>query len=223
MITAPEVKLNLADGGSHCSTLPNTGLYGGYPPPPIRIHTCTPEGVKKRIGEKKELVHGRGDRENPEILKISESKVKLDIRAPKIGMISLEQYSIVDIEGGSPGGLGDPLERDPELVKRDLEKGYTTVNTARSTWGVKCDEYDKKKKKYMIDYEGTQKLRDELRARRKKRSVPFKEWWKKEREKILKKELEEPVIRMFKEAVGLSSAYDLEVREFWCLPADFQF
>ncbi len=39
---------------------------------------------------------------------------------------------------GTPGGggYGDPRERDPELVRRDVELGYYTPEQARDLFGV---------------------------------------------------------------------------------------
>jgi len=34
------------------------------------------------------------------------------------------------------GGYGEPRERDPELVQRDVREGYVTPERARSDYGV---------------------------------------------------------------------------------------
>ena len=34
------------------------------------------------------------------------------------------------------GGWGDPLTRDPELVKRDVRDGYVTIEGAARDYGV---------------------------------------------------------------------------------------
>jgi N-methylhydantoinase B len=38
------------------------------------------------------------------------------------------------------GGYGDPLERDPELVRRDIQRGYYTAEQALELFGVSIDE-----------------------------------------------------------------------------------
>jgi N-methylhydantoinase B/oxoprolinase/acetone carboxylase alpha subunit len=40
---------------------------------------------------------------------------------------------ICEIPGG--GGLGDPGERDPDLIRRDLDFGYITPEHAKSAYG----------------------------------------------------------------------------------------
>ncbi|HKC42578.1 MAG TPA: hydantoinase B/oxoprolinase family protein [Burkholderiales bacterium] len=63
------------------------------------------------------------------------------------------------------GGWGDPLEREPELVKRDVIDGKVSLDAARADYGVVLapgrgeDEYE-------IDHAATEKLRDELGAAR---------------------------------------------------------
>ena len=37
------------------------------------------------------------------------------------------------------GGYGDPLERDPELVRSDVLDGFTTVEQAERDYGVVID------------------------------------------------------------------------------------
>ena len=43
----------------------------------------------------------------------------------------------MDAAGG--GGYGDPLERDPSLVERDVAEGYVTTTQAREQYGVVVD------------------------------------------------------------------------------------
>jgi N-methylhydantoinase B len=41
--------------------------------------------------------------------------------------------------GGGGGGYGDPYERDPQLVLRDVKSGYVSVKKARTEYGVVID------------------------------------------------------------------------------------
>ena len=38
------------------------------------------------------------------------------------------------VAGG--GGLGDPRERDRDLVRRDVEEGYVSIRSARDDYGL---------------------------------------------------------------------------------------
>ena len=52
------------------------------------------------------------------------------------------------------GGLGDPLERDPEAVMRDVEDDYVSIERAKRDYGVVLDIMDADLAQYSIDLEG---------------------------------------------------------------------
>lgn len=64
------------------------------------------------------------------------------------------------------GGYGDPLERDPDLVRWDAREELISLKSAREDYGVvlntDIEGYD-------VDYEATERLRKELKAKRRKR------------------------------------------------------
>ena len=43
---------------------------------------------------------------------------------------------VIRVVTGNGGGLGDPKERDPELVRRDIKNGLITPERAREIYGV---------------------------------------------------------------------------------------
>lgn len=88
------------------------------------------------------------------------------------------------------GGWGDPLERDLRLVEQDLELGYMTSDVVNKVYGVIANQVDGH---WRIDEAATEKERDAIRKRRREKAVPFREWWKNERELILKKEFKSPI------------------------------
>ncbi|MFH1091820.1 MAG: hydantoinase B/oxoprolinase family protein, partial [Pseudomonadota bacterium] len=60
---------------------------------------------------------------------------------------------------------GDPLERDPELVRYDAREEYISVEAAGNVYGVvlnTCPEL------YEVNYEATGKLRQELKKKKEK-------------------------------------------------------
>ena len=59
------------------------------------------------------------------------------------------------------GGYGDPLDRDPESVRRDVIEGYVSMESAAKIYGVVL-----KKKDLSIDKEATRKQRKALKERR---------------------------------------------------------
>lgn len=54
----------------------------------------------------------------------------------KVGDFPLRRGDIVQIETAGGGGYGDPLERDPSRVARDLELRYLTSEQAHARFGV---------------------------------------------------------------------------------------
>ncbi len=57
------------------------------------------------------------------------------------------------------GGFGDPLEREPEMVEKDVRNGYVSLQKAREEYGVVIDPNTMK-----ADGDATQRLRDRLNA-----------------------------------------------------------
>ena len=122
---------------------------------------------------------------------------------------------------GAPG-FGDPLGRDPEAVKEDLEGGIYSPQAAERIYGV-ISSYDPATQTWSINIEKTEKKRSEIKALRQERSVPFSEFYEKQKERILNRQLNPPFIEAMQESFALSSKWAKEYREFWNLPEDFNF
>ncbi len=69
--------------------------------------------------------------------------------------IGAEERVILSLPGG--GGYGDPLERDPDLVARDVEDGLVSVERANDVYGVVLVEDEL----CAVDYEATARHRRE--------------------------------------------------------------
>ena len=66
------------------------------------------------------------------------------------------------------GGYGDPLERDPELVRRDVREGLCTEGVAAKVYGVVLAGGE-------VDVAGTESSRERIRARRLAEARPVSE------------------------------------------------
>jgi N-methylhydantoinase B len=64
-------------------------------------------------------------------------------------------------EQPGPGGWGDPLERDPVRVLRDVRNEFVSVEAARDDYGVVIDVAA-----WTVDEPATARRRAELRAKR---------------------------------------------------------
>lgn len=65
------------------------------------------------------------------------------------------------------GGYGDPLERDPQAVCDDVADDYVSVGRAAKDYGVVLTEIDPDLCEFEVDTEATEKLRQEIRLKRK--------------------------------------------------------
>ncbi|WP_273846749.1 hydantoinase B/oxoprolinase family protein [Rubrobacter calidifluminis] len=64
------------------------------------------------------------------------------------------------------GGYGDPLLRDPQAVREDVEDGYVTPEGARRDYGVVVREVDAELAEWEVDEEATERERSYIRKNR---------------------------------------------------------
>ena len=64
------------------------------------------------------------------------------------------------MSGGA--GVGDPLERDPELVRYDVLNEYVSLESAKQDYGVIINPVS-----FQLDLNSTLKLRKELKEKNK--------------------------------------------------------
>jgi N-methylhydantoinase B/oxoprolinase/acetone carboxylase alpha subunit len=75
----------------------------------------------------------------------------------KLSGVVLREGDVVRIESAGGGGFGDPHERDPELVLRDVRAGLVSRGEAGRAYGVALTPDGA-----AIDPSGTERLRDSL-------------------------------------------------------------
>src|SRR3954463_1111893 len=80
----------------------------------------------------------------------------------KVTGIPCAAGDVIRIQAPNAAGYGDPLERDPAMVREDVLDDFTTVELARDAYGVVfVDERD-----FEVDAEATERRRAEVRAAR---------------------------------------------------------
>jgi acetone carboxylase alpha subunit len=124
------------------------------------------------------------------------------------------------IRGGP--GYGDPIERDPEAVRRDVESGEVLERFAASLYGVVLRAADDDPERRVVDIEATGERRRAIRKTRLERATPTKDWVGSQRERIERQAFGEAVKRMYAETMQNSPAFGDRYRSFWGLPADFE-
>ena len=220
----PGVDYQCGCAGMRSKVLPNHGMFGAYPVWPDRGSYASGTNMKELIEARKPLVHERGDPEAPDLSRNLQADVmETNLIAPFVTPEQLHEYDVIVHPISGAQALGDPLERDPALVKSDLDQGWTRDWVASGVHGTVAS-YDKQTKEWNIDEAATTRKRDEMRQARKDRGVPFRQWWKQEREKILAKEnMASAVQEMWRTSMELSPKYGEELRAFWKLTEDFSF
>lgn len=89
---------------------------------------------------------------------IEKPEEKTDV--PPTGPLMLAPNERIYYWKSGGAGYGDPLDRDPELVRHRVREGWTSLKKARDVYGVVLDT---KPEKYAVDYEATKKLREQLK------------------------------------------------------------
>ncbi len=74
--------------------------------------------------------------------------------------IPMQAGDLLRLETPGGGGYGDPLDRPPELVLKDVQRGYYDREIAKQEYGVLIKEGNQE-----VDREGTAKLRASLRTK----------------------------------------------------------
>jgi N-methylhydantoinase B/oxoprolinase/acetone carboxylase alpha subunit len=194
------------------------GMFGGYPPPTPFGYALKNTNVKELIEKKVPLPRN--------VFEIIEALEKGILRAEEIYFYKthdvsphLKYYDIFGIVHKGGAGYGDPIERDPKLVIRDVERGLVSEEYARRIHGVVL-KYENGK--WTVDLEATAKEREKIRKERLAKAIPVKEFIEKERERILKKDLPEHVLRCYRDTTRISKRWKEEFYKFWNLPENFE-
>ena len=72
--------------------------------------------------------------------------------------MNLKKGDVYRLITAGAGGWGDPLERDPELVLKDIRDEKVSVKRAREAYGVVINEQT-----MQVDIAETQKLRETMK------------------------------------------------------------
>jgi len=195
------------------------GMHGGFPHATGYRLIAKNTNLKELIDNQKEYPIGDDDPSNGDFERLLEADIT---RKPwsSIYPVMLENYDLVYFPMSGGPGYGDPLERDLESVKEDLDEGIYTQDIIYNVYGVVAN-YSEEQEEWIIEREATQRRREEIRNERKAKSMSFEEFWNYEKNKLTERKLSDHVKLMYSESITLSQKWRKLFIDFWKLPEDF--
>jgi N-methylhydantoinase B/oxoprolinase/acetone carboxylase alpha subunit len=207
----------------HNLTMPNTGKFGGYPGPILHWYVAKNTGVKESAAARKPIPtrYGNDPKDPFELKKLIPNAEVYKCGAHQVSPVALDPWDMVFHSSmDNAGGWGDPLERDPAEIERDLNDGLMPPEMTLGVYGVKCS-YDEGKKEWKVaSTEEVKAERDKIKQKRLQKGKPFKEWWAAERKKIQTGDLEPWIKASYNESTARSERWGVEFRQFWGLAED---
>ncbi len=134
------------------ATPTSTGMMGGYPSTTNAYTFITDSDIQSRFRER---------RMPEDASEVRGTEVELGLRQENFTQTRDDVYAVRWTGGG---GFGDPMERDPEAIQRDLDGYCVTEDTARAVYGAVLDAEGQ------VDPVATQKHREEIRMERVQRA-----------------------------------------------------
>jgi acetone carboxylase alpha subunit len=202
-----------------CHILPNLGQLGGYPSGRNTFVIIQNLDVEGRLAAREPLVHAVGHPAHPDFAVLGG-----DVRIPHhmVEPFEVHDGDILINMVSAGGGLGDPIDREPERVKRDLEQGLTTEEIATNVYCVEASPLPESHE-WQVDEAATRRRREERRRERLERAVPVQEWWRRSRGRLLDGDLDPLLVEMYASSMKQSQRFAREFRDFWALPEDAGF
>jgi N-methylhydantoinase B len=127
----------------------STGMMGGYPGAINVYRFCAGSDIRARFAAARMI---------EDVDELKGERVTLGLRQQDFVQGPDDVYSVM---WSAAGGFGDPMERDPEKVREDVENRAVSLAAARDIYGVVIDESSG-----ALDAAATERLRREVRARR---------------------------------------------------------
>jgi acetophenone carboxylase len=144
----------------------NFGLFGGYAGPPNPRFVIRDTDLLEQIKAGKSLELGQYD-----LLTDRSIKGRYILTSSSKDAETFKEGDLVIHSVGAGGGYGDVLDREPDLVLRDLEEELITSDVAERVYGVAIDPDTK-----LIDKVRTKDLRQAIRNERTAKGRPFDEF-----------------------------------------------
>jgi len=196
---SPQFLLGSLGSGRHVTKTP--GIWGAYPACCGRVETVQNTDFLERIKSGRPLPHSMEELLDDDF--INGDRQYLNPMAAVRPMKEGDIYSYRNVGGG---GIGDPIERDPELVAKDLRNGYSSLRTAEKVYSVAVNPLT-----FTVDYKKTEEMRKAKRKERLTQGKPAKEFLKELVTKREKRDLPGTVLQLFDDLIPYSKGFIAEL------------
>lgn len=192
------------------------GLMGGYPASALCMHVGRKTRLKEHIQTGGAMVSGEGeDPSRPAYQELLGGEWEAVVGS-NYPATRLPAYGIFSVVTGDGGGFGDPIERDPESVAKDVRNGWSSRRAAHDVYCVALLEDGS------VDVEGTKELRKQRRRWRLENGIPAATYKAKTRDRVERGDFQPPVKRMYAGVMRISTEFAAKFRKFWDLPDHWQ-
>ncbi len=216
-IVEPGKHLGMSRGGAGTAmtTFTATGMSGAYPAPNCFHVTARGTNLQSIIDD-----GGHTPRDAMEVIEFANDG-RLEVERLEIWKydppeLQMQHDDLWANATGAAGGWGDPLERSPELVLKDLNDGSIAADFACALYGIVAVR--DARGEWTLDAPATDARRAAIRRRRRD-ARPVAEWWQAERRRVRARDFIEPVTDMYRGCASFPK-FDAEYRSFWQLPAE---
>ena len=199
----------------------NYGIFGGYGGGPPYINIARNTDLAERIAARRDIPHGEGDPDHPELRRMLKGDIKCGLDAQYISDPLKEGavYEKLYMPGG--GGFGDPVDRDLAGIERDINLRFISPRAARKVYGVVGDTGADDQ--WKANEARSMRGRAAIRKDRIQRAVPVKDWWRRQRALIVGRNITGETAAMYTDCLSRSPEWSRAYREFWALPDEFNF
>lgn len=164
----PMFALGCMATGAKFPTIP--GMFGGYggPSTPVSVFRAeSADAVRAAMAEHPERVPASAE----ELHAAKPFPGSYETRRPTQSADFYAEGDLWVLQCGGGGGYGDPLERDPEAVMKDLREELITDFVAERIYHVVYD-----REQHVVDPAATEAARERERAARRERGLPYDEF-----------------------------------------------
>ena len=174
------------------------GMYGGYPTPAGSLDVVMNSDIFEKGKKKEPIPHS--------ISELDMLEGEKEHVFPAAGARQLNPGDLFAIKYWGGGGLGDPIQRDPENIIKDLKNEVTDFDTVERVYCVKIDPQTLE-----VDAAATEKMREQRRKERLEKGMPGKKYVQNMVERRKTHDLPEPVLFMFEELTQFSEGFRKEL------------